>query len=331
MSELEIPIIYSRIISSAAGRTPAAIHQVLEGTGLDDNQGKSMSGYMHNAQYEQLLRNARRVSGDPLITLRAGAHLPMSVHGPLAIAATTSPSVRVAIETLSQYTKLRSPFCEITLKGEGEKSLMGFVIKPVLGDQGEAALDFILASIGCSIPNIGCRLPISFTLTLTRPEPNNAKDYKQLLGCDVIYEQPQNAFIFDEADMGIELLGASEKQYTEAVEQLKRILNAFNLSGSTQERVNNLFNKNTGQLCTLEYIAQNMLISPRTLQRQLRTEDVSFQGLRDEWLSQQAMNYLTLDNLSVEVTAVLLGYSDTANFRRSFKRWFGQPPSHYTQ
>jgi len=131
--------------------------------------------------------------------------------------------------------------------------------------------------------------------------------------------------------MDIELLGASEKEHKESVEKLKKILFTFNLSDTEQDTIVNLFMKNTGHLYTLDDIAQRMLIAPRTLQRQLRAEGLSFQALRDDWLNQQAMNHLTQDNLSVEVTAVLLGYSDTANFRRSFKRWFGMPPEYYSK
>jgi len=331
MNELEIPIIYSRIISSMAGRTPAAIRQVLEGTGLDDNLGKGLAGYINNAQYQQLLRNAHTVSSDALIALKAGAHAPMSVHGPLAVAATTSKTLRMAIETMAHYTKLRSPFCDISLQQEGRERLMVFNMQPVLGDQSEAALDFILATMSRSIPNLGCRLPVSFSLKLSRPEPTNAQKYKQLLGCDVAFNQTCDAFVFDEYDMDMELLGANSEEYDKSVEQLKKILFSLNLSDTTEDSVINIFVKNTGHLCTLEDVAQRMLITPRTLQRRLRAEDLSFQSLRDNWLGQQATNYLKQDKLSVEVTATLLGYSDTANFRRSFKRWFGLPPGRYTK
>lgn len=331
MSEIEIPIIYGRIISSMAGKTPTAIRQVLKGVGLDENPGNGQAGYINNAQYEQLLRNAQSVSGDSLVALRAGAVVPLSVHGPLAIAATTCKTLRESIETISQYTKLRSPFCDIRLQQQGKKLLMTFNMQPVLGDQSEAALDFMLSTIGCHIPNLGCRLPIAFSLSLSRPKPDNALQYKKLLGCDVIYNQPRDAFIFDECDMDIELLGADEEEYKKSVEQLKKILFSFKVSDKTEDSVINIFIKKTGYLCTLEDVAKQMLTTPRTLQRRLRSENLSFQGLRDIWLGQQAMSHLTLDKLSVEVTATLLGYSDTANFRRSFKRWFGQPPSHYTR
>jgi len=331
MTELEIPIIYSRIISSMAARTPAALREVLRGTGLDQNLGKSLGGYMSIAQYKQLLRNASSVSGDPLIALKAGTHIPLSVHGPLSIAVTSSQTLGIGLKTLAHYTKLRSPFCGIRLKQDAGNMLLLFNMQSVLGDQSEAALDFILANIGHSLPNFGCKLPVAIKLELSRPEPANARQYQQLLGCDVAFNQSRNAFVFDIEDMDIELLGANEKAFAQSVDQLRRISSSLNLSDTTEDAVLNVFIKNTGHLCTLENVAQIMLTTPRTLQRRLRAEALSFQSLRDNWLSQQARNHLEQDGLSVEVTATLLGYSDTANFRRSFKRWFGLPPRHLSK
>ena len=326
MAELETPIIYGRIISAVAGRTPAAVRQVLQGTGLDHNLSKNLTGSMNNAQYERLLRNACAVSGDPLITLRAGSNVPLSVHGPLTIAATTSNTLRTAVKTLAHYTKLRSPYCSITLKQQAGKVAVVFNMQPVLGDQLNAALDFIISTVSHSIDNLGCMHPVTFKLELSRPTPDNADLYQQLLGCEVSFNQPRDALVFDDDDMDIELLGADEKEFEKSVSYLRKISSSLNLSDKTADMVVNIFIQNSGYLCTLEYAARSMHITARTLQRHLQAENWSFQALRDNWLGQQAKNHLQQDRLSVEVTATLLGYSDTANFRRSFKRWFGFPP-----
>lgn len=326
MAELETPIIYGRIISAVAGRTPAAVREVLQGTGLDHNLGKNLTGYMSNTQYEQLLRNAGVVSGDPLIALKAGSNVPSSVHGPLTLAATSSNTLRIAIKTLAHYTKLRSPYCSITLKQQAGKVAVLFSMQPVFGDQLHAALDFMISTISHSIANLGCMHPVTFKLELSRPTPDNAERYQQLLGCEVSFDQPRDALVFDDDDMDIELLGANENEFEKSVNYLRKISSSFDQSDTTAEMVVNIFIQNSGYLCTLEYAAKSMHITGRTLQRHLQAENWSFQALRDNWLGQQAKYLLQQDRLSVEVTATLLGYSDTANFRRSFKRWFGFPP-----
>jgi len=67
----------------------------------------------------------------------------------------------------------------------------------------------------------------------------------------------------------------------------------------------------------------------RTLSRKLKEENSSFRQVRDEILSRRAATYLRDTQLSVEAIALLLGYHDTASFRRAFKRWFVMPPDQY--
>lgn len=75
--------------------------------------------------------------------------------------------------------------------------------------------------------------------------------------------------------------------------------------------------------------AASMFMSKRTMARKLKAEHSSFRQIRDEILSQQAASYLCDSKLSIEAIAVLMNYHDGANFRRAFKRWFGQPPEKF--
>ena len=78
-----------------------------------------------------------------------------------------------------------------------------------------------------------------------------------------------------------------------------------------------------------EEAAASLFISKRTLARKLNHEGSSFRKIRDEILSQQAALYLRDSELSIEAIAALMNYHDSANFRRAFKRWFGQPPEQF--
>jgi len=328
-SEFNIPIIYGRIISTLAGRTSAEMQAIIAGTGLDQTEHAGSLGYMSNAQYQRLLENAIRVSSDPLIALKIGARIPPSVHGTLNEAVVSSKTLRIGIETLVNYTKLRSPFCDISLIDEGKKASLLFELQPVLGLQSISALDFIVSTINHGILNIGCKYPVTYQLALSRPAPENAALFIDILGCDVAFGQSQDAFIFNRNDMDVELLGADDVVFRKAVESLRNTLFSLEYLDSTEDSIISFFIKNRGHICTLEDVAQCMATTPRTLQRRLRCEGLSFQTLRDDWLSKQARNHLDDDGLSVEVTAALLGYSDAANFRRAFKRWFGLAPKYY--
>ena len=68
-------------------------------------------------------------------------------------------------------------------------------------------------------------------------------------------------------------------------------------------------------------------LSPRTLIRRLKDEGSAYQQLLDAVRQERAGWYLAHTRLSVEEIAARLGYADTSNFSRTYRRWFGRTPS----
>ena len=77
--------------------------------------------------------------------------------------------------------------------------------------------------------------------------------------------------------------------------------------------------------------AARLFIGKRTLARRLQKEGTGFRKIRDEILSQQAMDYLRDSNMPVDAIAALLNYHDSSNFRRAFRRWFKKTPDQFRQ
>ena len=74
-------------------------------------------------------------------------------------------------------------------------------------------------------------------------------------------------------------------------------------------------------------MAAYLHMSESTLQRRLAKEGTRYQRLLDQVRYTLAREYLQQTALPVAEIGLLLGYSDAANFRRSFKRWSGITPS----
>ncbi len=324
VSEHRIPIIYSRIIASAVGRRAAELRQV-----LPEAPAAAVAGYMTGAQYEALLRAARRLSGDPLIALKAGANIPFSVHGPLGIAAMSSPTLGEALAVITRYAVLRSPFCRIDRHDADGEVVFSFHMDGSLHDQSDAALDFIISTIGRSIATLVAEPLTGFRLELQRERSATTREYIEILGCEVVFYAGRDAFVMPAAALSTPLRGANPEVFAEALARLRAMHLPHAPDASLQDRIVDVFVSRTGHLCSLAEVAQSLGTSPRTLQRRLRAQGSSFEGLREAWLSRQALDLLMRERLSVEVTATLLGYSEIANFRRSFRRWFGAPPSAY--
>ena len=84
-------------------------------------------------------------------------------------------------------------------------------------------------------------------------------------------------------------------------------------------------------LPNLEDVAFDLNVSQRTLNRRLKSEDTSFRQLKSQALARWARQYLCETEHSVEAIAQELGYKDTANFRRAFRKSEGCSPIEYRQ
>jgi AraC-like DNA-binding protein len=78
--------------------------------------------------------------------------------------------------------------------------------------------------------------------------------------------------------------------------------------------------------CSVDAIADQLDMHPRTLQRRLATEGVSCQDVIDRERRTLATRYLAEPRLHLSQVAGLLGYTEQSALNRSCRRWFGKTP-----
>jgi AraC-like DNA-binding protein len=79
----------------------------------------------------------------------------------------------------------------------------------------------------------------------------------------------------------------------------------------------------------LEDVARELGTSPRTLQRRLLDEGMSFHSLVEEARRELAKHYLLQSSLELNETAYLLAYEDPNSFIRAFHKWEGTSPGEW--
>ena len=79
----------------------------------------------------------------------------------------------------------------------------------------------------------------------------------------------------------------------------------------------------------VEDAAQLLGVSPRSLQRLLNEEGVSFSDLLDRCRCKAACQALEHTQQSIKDIAAALSYSDPTHFTRAFRRWTGTAPLAY--
>ena len=76
------------------------------------------------------------------------------------------------------------------------------------------------------------------------------------------------------------------------------------------------------------YVAKRLHCSERTLQRQLKTYQLNFQDILDQYRLEQSKLYLQ-QGKSLSEIAERLNYADQSAFGRAFKRWTGITPKQF--
>ena len=107
------------------------------------------------------------------------------------------------------------------------------------------------------------------------------------------------------------------------------MLNSLTSASETTAAVRYLLIKSAGDFINIKQVAEQLCMSERTLRRRLSNEDTSFQHVLEEIKDLLAKKYLRQTSLSIADIAHILGYAETVNFRRAFKRWNGNIPSEY--
>ena len=160
--------------------------------------------------------------------------------------------------------------------------------------------------------------------------PDYIDEYKDIFLCPIYFSQKENQLILKNED-----IGRVSTQYTNyissvAVSHAERLFEALPFFNLTQKKVKTLIAQNleSGEV-SIENIASVMNISKKTLYRRLKEEGVVFNDLVNTTRKERAAYYLKNTNLSVKSISIKLGYSDTPNFNRAFKRWFGVNPQVY--
>jgi AraC-like DNA-binding protein len=149
--------------------------------------------------------------------------------------------------------------------------------------------------------------------------------YQRHLPTMLKFHQPCNAIRFQYRDLTKPIPGRSEALFMLANYYIANKFPKRNLGIRPDvERI-------AGRLlsegrCTLEAVAAELALHPRTLQRRLRDEATSFAAVRDEAQRDLAKSLLSNHEVSFSEIASRLGYSDSAAFTRSCHRWFSSSP-----
>lgn len=325
----KILAVYVGLLVDVVARLNISAEELLEGSGIAPEQINDVLWYLDFDVYARLFQRAIELTNEPGLGFHLGMQMKVSCHGLVGFAAMIGKDVREALEVAQQFVGVLSTAFTVRLEIEGDSS--NIYINEVfpdysIGESGVMAIALGFAIMGEAVT--GQRLEGTADFTFKRPDYFDR--FEQLIPGTVRFEQPYTRLSFPSTYLDLPLIMADPMTARMAREQCKRELNAITKNSSFSRLVGELAYDEALGFCTLEDVADKLHMSPRTLQRQLAQEEKSFSSVIDELRQHKATLMLKKRELSLESIAEKLGYTDTANFTRAFKRWTGMTPRKFT-
>lgn len=283
------------------------------------------------AELGSILADAERVLGDPLFGLHCALAMPRGSYGLTEFGLRSAPTLRLAMEQLGTYGALINPLVRWTTEAEGtglalhhrapQKGGVGrqgniFTVARVLQIAREMMGDPGLKPVACWFAHNESKCP---------PE------LAQHLGTKrIAFGRSSNGLSFSAKDLARAPVGA-DPELNRALELYgASVLEQCGEAGDPVEQTRNAVAAGLGSGgATLPRIAKKLHVTPRTLQRRLVDEGVSFADLLTEVRRTQAERLLALDDAPLAQVAEQVGYADTAAFARAFRGWTGTTPGKF--
>jgi len=265
--------------------------------------------------------------------LQIGHHMGLAGYGPLSMLVMTCKNAYEAYQMGFKYQALTYLFGDLRLELGPQTSAL--VLEPM--PLPEAISDYILLRDMSGtfrfirdIHKMNDRSIALAEVNLTLPTPQDKAPYEHTFECPVHFNRTHNSLVLESHYLKVSFPQSNQNAFDMYREQCDKML----LEASTSEE--SLARSLERYLCMFNYdipsvaqAAKTFGMSERTLRRQLKNEESSYQKVLDDVRYDKAMSWLGGSTLAIEDISAKLGYQEAAAFNHAFKRWSGITPSQY--
>jgi len=284
-------------------------------------------------QFNDLWLNACHLSGDPLFGLHLGESLQLAALGIVGEIVKSSTTVGEGVGHAVALTPMITDLFGMTVECGADT----FTLRLIPDDRQRAAspfafgqmVDFFLVFAvheldGLMLARIR---PVRVTMPFTDLA---ALELARVLRCAPTRSEDNYTITFDRKYWDMPILTANYALQESLLQKINAVSSGKLASDSWQDKVQQYLLKNAYLgIVPLEEMAANFNVSPRSLQRKLKDERVTYQEIADDVRKSLALHYLETGGYYAKEISYMLGYNELSAFSRAFKRWTGKAPAGY--
>lgn len=274
---------------------------------------------------------ATEKTGDPAFGIAAAEHFnPGMLHG-LGFSWMASSTLKEAFVRMIRFQKL------ISSAGGAHTVDLGSSVRLVAATSipGYEHPHSYALSILAGITRM-CRLTAGAetrpeSVTLRIEEEGDCERIYEFFGCPVEFGADTNSLIFSKALLNKPLSLANPKVARLNDQIVVDYLARFDQQSLALQAQSKIVAKLPSGRPNQAEIALSLNMSLRNFQRKLKLEGTSFREIVDHIRRNLAIEFIKDQSRSIGAISYNLGFTEPANFTRSFKSWTGQSPKEYRQ
>ena len=319
---------YAHAIAGALENKGIDPHEVFEEAEVDFKSSSDPFLRLKNEEIGRLFKIAKERTKNPYIGIEVGRMLqPSNLHA-LGYGLMASSTLRDFCKRVENYFRLVSQAADIYYRDESDASILEaqIISSDVCHETQDAYVIFMVRFM-----RFLYQKPLDpIWVEMQRPCPDDGpQPYLDYFNCPTRFDCEFSRIGLDPQVMDEELHGGNAELALQNDEIVIRYLQAMDKSDIVNW-VHGLIIKNlsSGTLSKTS-IASQLHMSPRNLQFKLAAQDTSYQEILDTTRRELALSYIEQRRLAITEIAYLLGFTDSANFTRAFRRWTGKSPSEF--
>ncbi len=283
--------------------------------------------WIANTTLLALYEAAARLSGDAHFGLRLGASLDPEAFGALGRCTAGAATFGQALHSLLRHLPRWTNAARLELRLCGDQACLSYrVHAPAnLARQDAEATLAVFAAMARRAGLGGPPRQVSFA----HARPGDGRQVEGAFGARALFDQPENALLFERAWLDQRLPGGDAEQARWCERETRRALHE-GPRRALRERVGLALAEGLleGSGPTLGETARRLGTSARSLQRRLAERGLSYARLLDDERRRLALLCVSAGRPLGE-TARRLGFAECAPFHRAFRRWTGGTPGRW--
>ncbi|MCH2186844.1 AraC family transcriptional regulator, partial [Myxococcota bacterium] len=291
----------------------------LDRVGIDRSVVSDPKAQVPLAKHAELMEVVARETGDDCLGLHIGMKVVPADLGVIGFAMNNSVTVRAALENFSRYLGAYTGGCFFELIEKRDETYYDFgYTLPELGildrrQEAECTLALVLNIVRIISGERVNPVRVSFE----HPAPKTVSEYNKVFDSPVEFGRPKNTIVFKTNFLDQPVKSADSRLFDVVEEHLQLVISEQVARDDSVAQVRKVIARQLSNgVPTIDWVASQMGLAKRTLQRRLNDEGMRFSQIVDEVRHSMAVRYVEKSDMALTEVAFLLGYSHLSAFSR---------------